>query len=73
MRRGGCQLPPRARRLVLTFPFHACSLSRWQHTYSHHSFTNDHERDPDCHHFETMLRIHFANPHNPLHRFLVHP
>lgn len=44
-----------------------------QHTYSHHSFTNEHERDPDCHHFEMMLRMHFANTHNRLHRFLVHP
>ncbi len=44
-----------------------------QHTYSHHSFTNDHEQDPDCHHFERMLRIHAANPHNTFHRLLVHP
>jgi hypothetical protein len=43
-----------------------------QHTYSHHSFTNEHERDPDCHHFERMLRMHFANPHNAAHRLLVH-
>lgn len=44
-----------------------------QHTYSHHSFTNDHEQDPDCHHFERMLRIHVANPHNPFHRLLIYP
>lgn len=54
--------------------FAMCNPTIWthQHTYSHHSFTNDHRRDPDTHHFERMLRMHFAYPHSGLHRMLVH-
>jgi fatty acid desaturase len=29
-----------------------------QHTYAHHSFTNDFDRDPDLHHFHVFLRVH---------------
>ena len=29
-----------------------------QHTYSHHSFTNEHARDPDVQHFRPLLRSH---------------
>ncbi|CAM9158112.1 unnamed protein product [Discosporangium mesarthrocarpum] len=29
-----------------------------QHTYAHHSFTNDLERDPDLHHYTDVLRTH---------------
>jgi fatty acid desaturase len=29
-----------------------------QHTYSHHSFTNEVDRDPDVHHFRPLLRSH---------------
>jgi fatty acid desaturase len=33
------------------------SLWLHQHTFAHHSHTNDHEKDPDLHHF-TFLRTH---------------
>lgn len=29
-----------------------------QHTYAHHSHTNDFDHDPDLHHFEVLLRVH---------------
>lgn len=29
-----------------------------QHTYAHHSFTNEFESDPDLHHFHLLLRVH---------------
>lgn len=37
-----------------------CNPMLWQHqhTYAHHSHTNDFHRDPDLHHFETLLRVH---------------
>jgi fatty acid desaturase len=37
-----------------------CNPVMWQHqhTYAHHSFTNDFEHDPDLHHFTTLLRVH---------------
>lgn len=37
-----------------------CNPILWQHqhTYGHHSFTNEFDRDPDLHHFDTLLRIH---------------
>lgn len=41
-----------------------------QHTYGHHSFTNDFDLDPDVHHFEAILRMHLRNPHSALHRLL---
>jgi Fatty acid desaturase len=36
-----------------------------QHTYAHHSFTNNVHHDPDLHHFTALLRVHrhFANKH----------
>ena len=34
------------------------SLRYHQHTYAHHSYTNDHERDPDVHHLDPILRSH---------------
>lgn len=38
-----------------------------QHTYGHHSHTNDFERDPDLHHF-TLTRPHVRQPHEAIHR-----
>ena len=33
-------------------------LWQMQHTYAHHSFTNEFENDPDLHHFVKFLRVH---------------
>ncbi|KAG7366384.1 fatty acid desaturase, type 1 [Nitzschia inconspicua] len=37
-----------------------CNPILWQHqhTYGHHSFTNEFGHDPDLHHFDTFLRVH---------------
>ena len=37
-----------------------CNPVMWQqqHTYGHHSFTNEFDRDPDLHHFSALLRVH---------------
>lgn len=37
-----------------------CNPILWQHqhTYGHHSHTNDFEKDPDLHHFHFLLRVH---------------
>jgi fatty acid desaturase len=37
-----------------------CNPILWQHqhTYGHHSFTNEFEHDPDLHHFDKFLRVH---------------
>lgn len=37
-----------------------CNPILWQHqhTYGHHSFTNEFDSDPDLHHFHTLLRVH---------------
>jgi linoleoyl-CoA desaturase len=42
-----------------------CNPILWQHqhTYGHHSFTNDFDHDPDLHHFEVLLRVHKKFPH----------
>ena len=37
-----------------------------QHTFGHHSFTNDFEKDPDLHHF-VLTRPHVRQPHGPQH------
>lgn len=39
---------------AITSPF----IWLYQHTYSHHSFTNDFSHDPDLHHFDGILRMH---------------
>lgn len=53
----------------------AITLGLWlrtfhQHTYGHHSYTNDFALDPDVHHFEGILRMHMDNPFSPLHHLL---
>jgi len=37
-----------------------CNPIMWQHqhTYAHHSHTNDSHHDPDLHHFDILLRVH---------------
>jgi fatty acid desaturase len=37
-----------------------CNPIMWQHqhTYAHHSNTNEFDHDPDLHHFSTFLRVH---------------
>lgn len=37
-----------------------CNPIMWQHqhTYAHHSYTNDFDHDPDLHHFSIFLRVH---------------
>jgi fatty acid desaturase len=37
-----------------------CNPVMWQHqhTYAHHSHTNELEHDPDLHHFTALLRVH---------------
>jgi fatty acid desaturase len=37
-----------------------CNPILWQHqhTYGHHSFTNDFDHDPDLHHFDKFIRVH---------------
>lgn len=37
-----------------------CNPIMWQHqhTYAHHSYTNEFEHDPDLHHFDMFLRYH---------------
>jgi linoleoyl-CoA desaturase len=40
--------------------FFICNPILWQHqhTYGHHSFTNEFGHDPDLHHFDLLLRVH---------------
>ncbi len=40
--------------------FLLCNPIMWQyqHTYAHHSHTNDFDKDPDLHHFTVFLRYH---------------
>jgi len=42
-----------------------------QHTYAHHSFTNDFHHDPDLHHF-TYLRVHPKASWIEWHRFQIY-
>jgi len=37
-----------------------CNPIMWQHqhTYAHHSYTNDFDHDPDLHHFSIFLKVH---------------
>ena len=43
-----------------------CNPVLWQHqhTYAHHSFTNEFDADPDLHHFTTLLRVHREISHS---------
>jgi fatty acid desaturase len=47
-----------------------CNPIMWQqqHTYGHHSFTNEVSHDPDIHHFDWLLRVHKGVPYDPKYR-----
>jgi fatty acid desaturase len=44
-----------------------------QHTYAHHSFTNDVHQDPDLHHFNTFLRVHDTFRYCNIYQYQKHP
>jgi len=48
-----------------------CNPIMWQqqHTYGHHSFTNEFDRDPDLHHFDVILRVHKKFRYETKYRF----
>jgi fatty acid desaturase len=50
-----------------------CNPIVWQHqhTYAHHSFTNEFEKDPDIHHFDSLLRVHHQIKHEKIHNHQV--
>ena len=52
-----------------------CNPMLWQHqhTYAHHSFTNDIAHDPDLHHFHTFLRVHEAFRYYNIYQYQKHP
>ncbi|VEU44250.1 unnamed protein product [Pseudo-nitzschia multistriata] len=48
-----------------------CNPVMWQqqHTYAHHSYTNEFDRDPDLHHFDLLLRVHKKFNYQPKYRW----
>ena len=46
-----------------------CNPIVWQHqhTYAHHSFTNEFDKAPDLHHFDQLLRVHKNIRHRSVH------
>jgi len=46
-----------------------CNPIVWQHqhTYAHHSYTNEFDKDPDLHHFDQLLRVHKNIQHRSVH------
>jgi len=48
-----------------------CNPAMWQvqHTYAHHSHTNDFDHDPDLHHFDIFLRVHRRIQHEKMHDY----
>jgi fatty acid desaturase len=51
-----------------------CNPILWQHqhTYAHHSFTNELAHDPDIHHFTTFLRVHGWFPRQDRYHYQSH-
>jgi fatty acid desaturase len=51
-----------------------CNPIMWQHqhTYAHHSHTNDFDKDPDLHHYVTFLRVHERFQHHSVYRYQIH-
>jgi fatty acid desaturase len=47
-----------------------CNPIMWQHqhTFAHHSHTNDFDKDPDLHHFSILLRVHRKFQHDPIYK-----
>lgn len=43
-----------------------------QHTYAHHSHTNEYGHDPDLHHFDMLLRVHRKIQYHSLHKNQAH-
>ncbi len=45
-----------------------CNPIMWQHqhTYAHHSHTNEFDKDPDLHHFSILLRVHQKFQHESI-------
>jgi fatty acid desaturase len=45
-----------------------CNPIMWQHqhTYGHHSFTNEFSHDPDLHHLDRFLRVHRLMEHSSI-------
>lgn len=52
-----------------------CNPIMWQHqhTFAHHSHTNDFDKDPDLHHFVTFLRVHRKFQHDTLYEKQKNP
>jgi linoleoyl-CoA desaturase len=48
-----------------------CNPIVWQqqHTYAHHSYTNEFDKDPDLHHFDQILRVHKKIRHRTIHNY----
>lgn len=48
-----------------------CNPIVWQHqhTYAHHSYTNEFDKDPDLHHFDQLLRVHKKIRHRTIHTY----
>lgn len=51
---------PMINKLSVNGMFLLCNPIMWQyqHTYAHHSHTNDFDKDPDLHHFTVFMRYH---------------
>jgi linoleoyl-CoA desaturase len=52
-----------------------CNPIMWQHqhTYAHHSFTNQFDHDPDLHHFSLLLKVHQRFQNNPIYSWQRNP
>lgn len=52
-----------------------CNPVMWQHqhTYAHHSHTNDFDHDPDLHHFQRLLRVHRQFKYEAIHAYQKNP
>jgi fatty acid desaturase len=51
-----------------------CNPIIWQHqhTYAHHSFTNQHDHDPDLHHFHILMRYSPLHEMFPWYKMQIH-
>ena len=43
-----------------------------QHTFAHHSHTNEFDHDPDLHHFSTLLRVHRSFAQQGIYKYQRH-
>jgi fatty acid desaturase len=44
-----------------------------QHSFAHHSYTNDHDHDPDLHHFHALMRYTKVQKYFPWHKNQLNP